>query len=45
VILTESFYGRSHEPVSCREESILLALRQDIYQLILTKMREDIETK
>lgn len=45
VFMAEAFYGRTHETVTCKEEAIVLVLEKEVYQLIVSKLREDIEMK
>lgn len=43
--MADAFQGRPHEPIYCREEAILLTLPVATYQIIVARLREEIETK
>lgn len=43
--MADAFQGRPHDPIYCREEAILLTLPVATYDMIVGRLREEIETK
>ena len=45
VLMPGAFYGDSYDPIYCKEEAIILTVDQEVYGLIVKKLRAEIEEK
>lgn len=45
IVMPGAFYKQSYEPLFCKDETIILALDKEVYQVIVKRLREEIETK